>query len=85
MLLKLDIYDDELLKIAKENYANAYCPKNMKVLKSQDCFGQYHYYHSILYSSWNSFLEINPVIKWVVISNMAVKILNSLEYVWSKV
>jgi len=47
----VDIYDDELLKIAKENYANAYCPKNMKVLKSQDCFGQYHYYHSILYSS----------------------------------
>tara|TARA_B100001175_G_C19494518_1_gene634491 strand:+ start:273 stop:1202 length:930 start_codon:yes stop_codon:yes gene_type:complete len=45
----VDIYNDESLKIAKENYVKAYCPEDMKMLKSQDCYGQYHYYHSVLY------------------------------------
>ena len=47
----VDIYDDQKLKIAKENYVQKYCPKNMKTIKSQDCFGQYNYYYSVLYSS----------------------------------
>ena len=47
----IDIYDDEKLKIAKEHYVQAYCPKQMKEIKSQDCFGQYNYYYSVLYSS----------------------------------
>jgi len=47
----IDIFDVDALKIAKEKYINAYCPKNMKMIKSQDCFGQYNYYYSVLYSS----------------------------------
>jgi hypothetical protein len=47
----IDIYDDQKLKIAKENYVQKYCPKHMKTIKSQDCFGQYNYYYSVLYSS----------------------------------
>lgn len=47
----VDIYNDESLKIAKENYVKSYCPEEMKMLKSQDCYGQYHYYYSVLYSS----------------------------------
>ena len=47
----VDIYNDESLKIAKENYVKSYCPEDMKMLKSQDCYGQYHYYYSVLYSS----------------------------------
>lgn len=47
----VDIYNDESLKIAKENYVKSYCPKDMKMLKSQDCYGQYHFYYSVLYSS----------------------------------
>ena len=48
----VDIFDDEKLKIAKQNYVDAYCPKQMKVLRTQDCFGQYNYYYSVLYSSF---------------------------------
>jgi len=47
----VDIFNDESLKIAKENYLKSYCPKNMKMIHSQDCYGQYHYYYSVLYSS----------------------------------
>ena len=45
----IDIFDSSELEIAKKNYIVKYCPSSFETLKHQDCFGQYLYYHSVLY------------------------------------
>ena len=45
----IDIYNTNEIEIKKENYFKSYCPKNFKLKKSEQCFGQYLYYFSSLY------------------------------------
>ena len=45
----IDIYNTNEIEIQKENYFKSYCPKNFKLKKSEQCFGQYLYYFSSLY------------------------------------
>jgi hypothetical protein len=49
----VDIYDDADLEIARIEHIKAYCPKSFEVAITLDFFGQYHYYHSVLYQRTN--------------------------------
>ena len=49
----VDIYDDADLEIARIEHIKAYCPKSFEVAKTLDFFGQYHYYHLVLYQRIN--------------------------------
>jgi len=46
----IDIYNTNELEMQKTKYVNTYCPRNMNPIKTQNCFGQYNYYYSALYS-----------------------------------
>ena len=46
----IDIYNTNELEMQKTKYVNSYCPKNMNIIKTQNCFGQFNFYYSALYS-----------------------------------
>jgi putative sugar O-methyltransferase len=44
-----NIYDSQELSKAREIYLHKYCPRNFQLIKDQQSFGQYLFYHSALF------------------------------------
>lgn len=45
----IDIYNSEELKTQQSKYLQQYCPKDFKLKKDEQCFGQFLYYQSALF------------------------------------